>query len=63
MPQLYKKEWEVMDKPFNNGFICEKHGIGYISECPTCASLKRPPKQNKKQAKMMRELTRKANRK
>jgi hypothetical protein len=25
------------DTKLNNGWICNKHKIGYISECPTCA--------------------------
>lgn len=47
-----------MDNPLNGGFICELHEVGYISECPTCASIKNPPKQSKKQAKMMRQVLR-----
>lgn len=30
-----------MDKKLNGGFICEKHNIGYKSECPTCAFIRR----------------------
>lgn len=51
-----------MDKPLNGGFICEKHDIGYLSKCPTCASLENPPKQRKKQAKMIRQILRKSKR-
>lgn len=51
-----------MDKPLNGGFICEKHGIGYIGKCPTCASLENSPKQNKKITKKVRQLLRKSNR-
>lgn len=49
-----------MDQPLNGGFICEKHGIGYIGKCPTCASLENPPKQTKKQIKKIRQLKRKS---
>lgn len=51
-----------MDKPLNGGFVCEKHGIGYLTKCPTCESIANPPKQNKKQAKMVRQLLRKTKR-
>lgn len=29
-----------MDKKINNGYICSKHNIGYITKCPTCESQK-----------------------
>lgn len=51
-----------MDKPLNGGFICALHDIGYISKCPTCESIANPPKQTKKQAKMVRQLLRKSKR-
>jgi hypothetical protein len=51
-----------MDKPLNGGWICEKHGIGYIGKCPTCASLENPPKVSKKNQKAIRQLLRKSKR-
>lgn len=51
-----------MDKPLNGGFVCEKHGIGYIGQCPTCASLQKPPRQNKKTQKNVRQLLKKSKR-
>lgn len=50
-----------MDKRLNNGFICEKHGVGYITKCPTCEALKNSHKLSKKQAKLARQLKRKMN--
>lgn len=54
-----------MDIPFNHGYRCSEHGIGYLKQggCPTCASLKNPPKVSKKNQKAIRQLLRKANRK
>jgi hypothetical protein len=25
------------DKPFNDGYICSKHKVGYKKQCPVCA--------------------------
>lgn len=52
-----------MDKQLNDGFICAKHEIGYFVKCPTCASLEKPPKQNKKTIKKVKQLLRKTKRK
>jgi hypothetical protein len=46
-----------MDKRLNNGFICEKHGIGYITKCPTCAF--EETKRRRRNGKNFRRLLRK----
>lgn len=51
-----------MDKPLNGGWICEKHGIGYLTKCPSCASLEDPPRPNKKSQKKARQILRKSKR-
>lgn len=30
-----------MDEPFNGGFICSRHKIGYKTKCPSCAFAER----------------------
>lgn len=53
----------MSDQPLNGGYICEKHGIGYITKCPTCASLENPPKTSKKTKKQIRQFLRRNDRK
>lgn len=33
----HREEWVKMDTKLNDGWICAKHNIGYISKCPSCA--------------------------
>lgn len=45
-----------------HGWRCRKHGIGYITACPTCASIANPIRESKKEKKRQRQERRKLSR-